>query len=85
MDACEKVDFEKKRQDLFRPKKITEYVNDELIKQKGKVQWLGGSAEVAKAVGELIKPALEKLERHYEKLERMLKTGEVQATVWVKM
>ena len=59
-------------------------VNDELIRQ-GEAQRLGGSSEVAKAVGESIKPALEKLDRHYEKLERVLKTGEVQATVRVKM
>ena len=59
-------------------------VNDELIRQ-GKSQRLGGSSEIAKAVGESIKPALEKLDRHYEKLERVLQSGAVQATVRVKM
>ena len=59
-------------------------VNDELIRQ-GEAQRLGGNSEVAKVVDESIKPALEKLDRHYEKLERVLKTGEVQATVRVKM
>ena len=38
---------------------------------------------MAKAVDESIKPALEKLDRHYKKLERVFKTGEVQATVRV--
>jgi len=59
-------------------------VNDELLKQ-GKAQRLGGNSEVAKAAGESIKPALEKLDRHYEKLERVLQSGAVQATVRVKM
>ena len=59
-------------------------VNDELIKQ-GEAQRLGGSSEVAKVIDESIKPALEKLDRHYEKLERVLQSGAVQATVKVKM
>jgi hypothetical protein len=59
-------------------------VNDELIKQ-GEAQRLGSSSDVAKVVDESIKPALEKLDRHYEKLERVLQSGEVRATVQVKM
>ena len=60
-------------------------VNDELIKH-GEAQRLGGGAsEMAKVVNESIKPALEKLDRHYEKLERVLQSGEVRATVQVKM
>jgi hypothetical protein len=60
-------------------------VNDELIKQ-GEAQRLGGgSAEMAKVVDESIKPALEQLDKHYERLERVLQSGEVRATVQVKM
>ncbi|MCL2709271.1 MAG: hypothetical protein FWE95_00185 [Planctomycetaceae bacterium] len=60
-------------------------VNDELLKQ-GEVQRLGGKdSDVAKVVDESIKPALEKLDRHYEKLERVLQSGEVRATVQVKV
>jgi hypothetical protein len=59
-------------------------VNDELIKQ-GEAQRLGGNSDVAKVVDESIKPALEKLDRHYEKLERVLQSGEVRAIVQVKM
>jgi hypothetical protein len=59
-------------------------VNDELIRQ-GEAQRLGGSSEMAKAVTESITPALEKLDKHYEKLERVLQSGEVRATVQVKM
>jgi len=59
-------------------------VNDELIKQ-GESLRLGGSSEVAKVVDESIKPALEKLDRHYEKLERVLQSGEVRAIVQVKV
>jgi len=59
-------------------------VNDELIKQ-GEAQRLGGSSEVAKVVDESIKPALEKLDRHYAKLERVLQSGEVRAIVQVKV
>ena len=58
-------------------------VNDELIKQG--VPRLDSSSNVAKVVGESIKPALEKLDRHYEKLERVLQSGEVRATVQVKI
>ena len=59
-------------------------VNDELIKQ-GEAQRLGGSSEIAKVITESITPALEKLDKHYEKLERVLQSGEVRATVQVKM
>jgi hypothetical protein len=59
-------------------------VSDELIKQ-GETQRLGGNADVAKVVDESIKPALEKLDRHYEKMERVLQSGEVRAIVQVKM
>jgi len=40
---------------------------------------------VAKVVDESIKPALEKLDRQYERLERVLQSGEVRATVRVKV
>jgi hypothetical protein len=59
-------------------------VNDELMKQ-GEAQRLWGGSEVAKVIDESIKPALEQLDRHYEKLERVLQSGEVRATVQVKM
>jgi hypothetical protein len=59
-------------------------VNDELIKQ-GEAQRLGGNSEMAKVIDESIKPALEKLDQHYEKLERVLQSGEVRATVQVKV
>jgi len=60
-------------------------VNDELLKQ-GEAQRLGGKdSEVAKVVNESITPALEKLDKHYEKLERVLQSGEVRATVQVKI
>jgi hypothetical protein len=60
-------------------------VNDELIRQ-GEAQRLGGrNSEMAKVIDESIKPALEKLDKHYEKLERVLQSGEVRATVQVKV
>ena len=60
-------------------------VNDELLKQ-GEAKRLGGKdSDVAKVVDESIKPALEKLDRQYERLERILQSGEVRATVQVKV
>jgi len=46
---------------------------------------LGSGSEVAKVVDESIKPALEKLDRQYERLERVLQSGEVRATVQVRV
>jgi len=48
-------------------------------------QRLDGSSVMAKVVDESPQLALAKLDRHYEKLERVLQSGEVRATAQVKM
>jgi len=56
-------------------------VNDELIKT-GEAKRLGGAdAEMIKALEQTLAPSLEKLDQHAEKLELILKSGEVKVEI----
>jgi len=56
-------------------------INDELIRQGEAKRLAGEHSELAKSIEDSLKPSFEQLNQHYDKLERVLHSGQVKVVI----